>query len=159
MDKVIVKVKKLRPEAKLPVRATPGSAAADLFACFTDKHKPVVKVGPGRTVIVPTGISVEVPEGYEMQIRPRSGLAVKGIVVANAPGTIDSDYRGEVAVILYNNLPSISGTDNDVYSLEVRTGDRIAQVLVKPVPPVEYVEVEELSGTLRGQGGFGSTGR
>lgn len=138
--------KKLNPSAKLPVQATPGSAGFDL-CCLED-----FTLSPGRTILVDTGIAVEIPPGYEMQIRPRSGLALKfKITVLNSPGTIDSDYRASIGVILAR-MPS------DQVPCIFNAGDRIAQAVIQSVPTVTFREVEELSDTARGIGGFGSSG-
>ena len=141
-----VYVKRLVEEAKLPTKSTEWSAGADL--CSTQS----VVIPPGKWVAVPTGLSVEIPQDFEIQIRPRSGLAAKhGVTVLNAPGTIDSDYRGEIKVLLINH-----GTD-DFY---IAVGDRIAQAVLAPVSPACYLDAyRELSKTKRGDGGFGSTGR
>jgi dUTP pyrophosphatase len=144
-----VKVKRLHPDARLPTMATPGSACFDLYAGPDDKW---ILYEDKRT-IVGTGIAVEIPRGYEGQVRSRSGLATKGIVVANSPGTIDCDYRGEVKVIIWN----LGGWYPNRWI--VHPGDRIAQLAIRPVPMAEMVEAEELSSTERGNGGFGSTGR
>lgn len=148
MKKVVLKVKRL-PHAEglpLPSYATPYSSGLDLRAAISEP----VKIKPFERVIIPTGLIIEIPEGYEGQVRPRSGLALKkGITVLNSPGTIDSDYRGEVKVILIN-----LGNEEVV----IERGDRIAQLVISPVQRVEVVEVEELSETIRGEGGFGSTG-
>ena len=133
------------PGGTPPRRMTSGAAGFDLFA-RTDEE---IRISPGEIVAVPVGFKIEVPPGYEAQIRPRSGLAVRGIILPNSPGTVDPDYRGEVRVILAN-----IGKEPFV----VRDGDRIAQMVICPVPPVELVEVDELSPTDRGEGGFGSTG-
>ena len=134
------------PGAILPSYQTVGAAGADLCACLSE---PVV-LSPGQRAIVPTGLSFAIPSGYEIQVRPRSGLAAKnGITVLNSPGTIDSDYRGEVKVILIN-----LGTEN----FTISHGDRIAQMVVAPVVQAQFQVVESLSATERGQGGFGSTG-
>jgi len=154
---VQIKVKKIGGASgidNIPKKATAGSAGVDLVAVdFKYGNKEFQKefiLKPGCSVLVRTGICVEIPEGYEMQIRPRSGLALKyGITVLNSPGTIDSDYRNEVGVILINHGKR---------PFKIRAGDRIAQAVVKPVPEVEYVEVDELSETER-KGGFGSTGK
>lgn len=131
----------------LPAYATPGSAGLDLAAAVGDP----LRIEPGERVAVPTGLRIAVPEGYEAQVRPRSGLALRhGIVMPNAPGTIDSDYRGEVKVILWN-----SGSE----PFTVRRGDRIAQLVVAPVTRVEWQERSSLEATGRGAGGFGHTGR
>lgn len=131
--------------ARTPEYATDGSAGADLRAYLDE---PVV-VAPLERVLIPTGLRIELPAGYEAQVRPRSGLALKhGLTVANAPGTIDSDYRGEVKVILVN-LGKAEFT--------VEPGARIAQLVVAPVSRAEFV-VSDLSASTRGEGGFGSTG-
>jgi dUTP pyrophosphatase len=131
----------------LPAAASPGSAGLDLRAALPDQ----LVLAPGARVAVPTGLVIEIPPGWEGQVRPRSGLALRhGVTLPNAPGTIDSDYRGEVAVILAN-----IGTE----PVTIRRGDRIAQLVVAPVSSVEWVESEELSSSERHTGGFGSTGR
>jgi dUTP pyrophosphatase len=130
----------------LPSYATAGAAGMDLLAAIKD---PVV-IGPGERGLIPTGLTIALPPGYELQIRPRSGLALRhGITLPNAPGTIDEDYRGEIQVILLN-----AGRDTFV----VERGARIAQAVVAPVIRAEWVVVESLNPTVRGQGGFGSTG-
>lgn len=132
--------------AILPSYQTAGAAGADLCACLTE---PLV-LAPGQRAIVPTGLSFAIPSGYEIQLRPRSGLAAKhGVTVLNSPGTIDSDYRGEVKVILIN-----LGTEDFTIFPE----DRIAQMVVAPVEQAQFQVVDALSATERGQGGFGSTG-
>lgn len=137
------------PDAKIPVRATDGSAGADLHAVTPD-YKDVVTLYPGSRLLISTGLRVAIPEGWEMQIRPRSGLAVKyGITVLNTPGTIDSDYRGVVGVCLIHH---------GQHPFEIRTGDRIAQMVIAEVPAYRVSEVESLDETVRGAGGFGSTG-
>jgi dUTP pyrophosphatase len=131
----------------LPSRATPGSAGYDLCAAVRDE----LVIAPGDRVLVPTGFCIAIPAGYEGQIRPRSGLALKhGILVPNAPGTIDADYRGELKIILLN-------TDEKPFT--VRRGDRIAQLVIAAVAAAEFREVAELTATSRGQRGFGHTGR
>ena len=131
----------------LPRAASPGAAGSDLAAAVADP----LTLPPGGRAAVPTGLAIELPPGYEGQVRPRSGLALAhGVTVANAPGTIDSDYRGEVKVILVN-------LGAEPYT--VRRGERIAQLVVAPVEAVEWEEAEELSSSERGGGGFGSTGR
>ena len=131
----------------VPQYATAFSAGMDLKANI---ETPIV-LGPLERVMIPTGIYMEIPEGYEAQVRPRSGLAAKhGISVANSPGTIDADYRGEVKVILVN-------LSKDAFT--INPGERIAQMVVAKFEKVEWVEVEELSETVRGEGGFGSTGK
>lgn len=130
----------------LPERASPGSAGLDLRAALDEP----LRLAPGAIVLVPTGFVLEVPEGWEGQVRPRSGLAVRhGVTLANPPGTIDSDYRGELRVALVH-------LGAEPYT--IRRGDRIAQLLLAPVPEVEIVEVDELTDSERGEGGFGSTG-
>jgi dUTP pyrophosphatase len=131
----------------LPSRATSRAAGHDLCAAVGSD----VVVSPGDRVLIPTGFMIAIPEGYEAQIRPRSGLALKhGVVLPNAPGTIDADYRGELQVILGN----IGQQD-----FTVHRGDRIAQMVIAPVVRAEWDEVESLDETARGDGGFGSTGR
>lgn len=130
----------------LPAYATPGSAGADVVAAVTED----VSLQPLERRAVPTGLVLAVPPGHEVQVRPRSGLALRhGVTVANAPGTVDSDYRGELMVILVN-----LGSEPYV----VRRGDRIAQLVVSPVVQVAFVERMELPPSERGSGGFGSTG-
>ena len=130
----------------LPTYQTQGSAGLDLRAHLSEP----LTLGPGERKLVPTGVSIELPEGYEAQVRPRSGLALKnGITVLNAPGTIDSDYRGEVGVILVN-------LSNE--SHEIADGERIAQMVVAPFSRISWDEVEVLEETARGSGGYGSTG-
>jgi dUTP pyrophosphatase len=130
----------------LPDYATPGSAGADLLAAV---YEPVI-LQPGRRALVPTGLAIALPEGYEAQVRPRSGLAVKhGVTVLNAPGTIDADYRGEVMVILHN-----AGDE----AFEVVRGMRIAQLVVAAVDRVEWRLTDGLPESRRSSGGFGSTG-
>ena len=131
----------------LPTRATPGAAGYDLRAAVEAD----VVLAPGARVLIPTGLSIELPEGTEAQVRPRSGLALEfGIVLPNAPGTIDSDYRGEVKVILWN-------TGEKAFT--IRRGDRIAQLVISPVIWAVWEEVPSLETTHRGSGGFGHTGR
>jgi dUTP pyrophosphatase len=131
---------------ELPGYASSGAAGADLCAAVA---QPLV-IQPGDRVAVPTGLVLEVPEGYEAQVRPRSGLAFKkGVTVVNAPGTIDSDYRGELKILLVN-------LSNEPVTIE--RGDRVAQMVIAPVTRVELIEAEHLSSTDRGEGGFGSTG-
>ena len=130
----------------LPALATPDSAGADLVAAVAE---PVV-LDPGARALIPTGIAIQLPTGFEAQVRPRSGLAIKnGITILNSPGTIDADSRGEICVVLVN-----LGTD----SFSVTRGMRIAQLVVAPVSRPVWHEVEELDGSERGAGGFGSTG-
>jgi dUTP pyrophosphatase len=129
----------------LPAPATEASAGADLLAAVTD---PVV-IEPGARALIPTGIAIGLPAGFEAQVRPRSGLALRhGVTILNAPGTIDADYRGEIGVILVNLGEQ---------AFTVNRGDRIAQLIIAPVSRAEWLEVESLNETERG-GGFGSTG-
>lgn len=130
----------------LPAYATPGAAGMDLLAAVTEP----LEIGPGGRALVPTGIAVALPPGFELQIRPRSGLALRhGIALPNSPGTIDEDYRGEIQVILLNT---------GHLGFTVERGMRIAQAVVAPVVRAVWSEVSELDGTARGAGGFGSTG-
>lgn len=146
--RAVLRVKKLDPKALPPLQKTPGSAGFDVHARLDE---PVV-LPPRARVLIKTGIAVAVPEGYEVQVRPRSGLALhEGVTVLNSPGTIDADYRGEVGVILINHSLKFDAVIND--------GDRIAQLVVQRVPRVELELVEELEDTERGAGGFGSTGK
>ena len=140
-------IKKLSKRVRLPKYETNGSSGMDLEANI---DKPI-KIEPGRVSIIPTGISVSIPLNYEIQIRPRSGLAAKNnITVLNTPGTIDSDYRGEIKVIIYNHGD---------YDFVINNGDRIAQMVLSPVIRMELEEVKDLPKTIRGEGGFGSTGK
>lgn len=130
-----------------PSYATPGSAGLDLFAANEEN----IIVKPNQTCLVPTGIRIELPDGYEAQVRPRSGLAINyGIGILNSPGTIDSDYRGEIKVILHN----FGNKD-----FEIKRGDRIAQMVICKYEKVELEIVEDINVTNRGSGGFGHTGR
>lgn len=146
--RVAVQVKRLAHSEglALPAYATPGAAGMDLLAAVA---APVV-IPPGGRVLVPTGLAVAVPAGYELQVRPRSGLALKnGIVLPNSPGTVDADYRGELQVIVMNAGPE---------PFTVERGMRIAQAVLAPVVRAGWVEVAALDDTARGAGGFGSTG-
>lgn len=140
------------PTVPLPSYATAGSAGADLRANLPAVQRDDgVTLQPGERALIPTGLRVSIPDGYEMQIRPRSGLAFKhGVTLANAPGTIDSDYRGPVGVILVN----LGDTP-----FTVRHGERIAQAVLAPVVRAGFVKASALAATSRGDGGFGSTGR
>ncbi|MEA2600514.1 MAG: dUTP pyrophosphatase [Acidobacteriota bacterium] len=130
----------------LPAPASPGSSGFDLRAALQEE----AVLGPGERLLVPTGLVLEIPPGWEGQVRPRSGLALRhGIGVVNAPGTIDSDYRGEVAVILINLGEA---------PFAIQRGDRIAQLVIAPVATVEWEEADTLDRSARGAGGFGSTG-
>jgi dUTP pyrophosphatase len=144
-DDVLVRVKVLSPEAQIPTKARTGDVAFDLYS--TVSHT----LAPGERFAVPIGISLEIPVGYEGQVRPRSGLALSdGVTVLNSPGTIDSGYRGEVRCTLINH-------SNTPFMIE--RGMRVAQLAIRPVPKVRLLEVDELTSTERGEGGFGSTGR
>ena len=144
---VKVLIKKLDPAVKLPEYKTNGSSGMDLKAFI----KEPVNVKPKTSLLIPTGLSVAFSENYEIQIRPRSGLAAKkNISVLNTPGTIDSDYRGEIKVIIYNH------GDADFV---VNNGDRIAQMILTPVIKIKLEETDKLPETVRGEDGFGSTGK
>jgi dUTP pyrophosphatase len=148
---VRVRVARVRPERDRdlppPAPATAGSAGADLVAAL---EKEIV-LAPGERRAIPTGFAVEIPPGFEGQVRPRSGLALRhGLTLPNAPGTVDSDYRGEIVVILQNN-----GSE----PVSLARGDRIAQLVIAPVARAEFEEVPALAPSARGSGGFGSTGR
>lgn len=146
-----VRVVRLAHGAGLPLPSyqSKGAAGLDLVAALDTQHP--LTLAPGARALIPTGLVLELPAGYEAQVRPRSGLALNyGIAVLNSPGTIDSDYRGEVGVVLANlgHAP-----------FEIRRGERIAQLVVHPVARAELVEVREVGDTKRGDGGFGSTGK
>ena len=144
---VKVLIKKLDPAVEIPNYKTKGASGMDLMA-FT--KQPII-LAPKNSCLVPTGLSVAFPEEYEIQIRPRSGLAAKNnISVLNTPGTIDSDYRGEIKIILFNH-----GKNN----FTINNKDRIAQMILTPVHKMDLEEVDNLPNTLRGKGGFGATGR
>ena len=144
---VKVLIKKLNSKVQLPKYKTDGSSGMDLMAFL---ESPVI-LKPQESALIPTGISIAIPEDTEVQIRPRSGLAAKSnISVLNTPGTIDSDYRGEIKIILFNH-----GKDNFV----INNNDRIAQMILMPIVKAEFEEVENLPKTIRGSGGFGSTGK
>ena len=144
---VKVLIKKLFPEVQLPSYKTSGASGMDLMAFI----KTSVTVKPKTSLLIPTGLSIAFSEDYEVQIRPRSGLAAKSnISVLNTPGTIDSDYRGEIKVIIYNH-----GNENFL----INNGDRIAQMILTPVVKMELEEISDLPKTIRGEGGFGSTGK
>jgi dUTP pyrophosphatase len=144
----MLEVPALYPEERSPHYASEAAAGADLRACLSQAHT----IGPRERASIPTGIRLAIPEGYEGQVRPRSGLAARhGVTVLNAPGTIDADYRGEVRVLLLN-------TSDKPYT--VRDGDRIAQLVIAPVVRARFVAADgELAHSERGEGGFGSTGR
>ena len=144
---VKVLVKKLNSKVKLPEYKTKGSSGMDLMA-FIDTP---IKILPNTLEIIPTGLYIAIPEDLEIQIRPRSGLAAKfKIAVLNTPGTIDSDYRGEIKIILFNH-----GNKEFI----VNNNDRIAQMVLTPINKMELEEINELPETIRGEGGFGSTGK
>ena len=148
MDRVVLKVKRLdnNPDLPLPSYQSDGSSGLDLRAGVAKE----VTLQPGDIKLIPTGLSISIPEGYEAQIRPRSGLALRyGLGLVNSPGTIDADYRGEVGVIAINwgKKP-----------LTIRRGERIAQVVISKVSRVRVEEVDELDPTKRGKGGFGHSG-
>ena len=144
---VKILVKKFYKNIRLPVYKTSGSSGMDLVAYI--KSKIIIK--SGKTAIIPTGIAVAIPKNYEIQIRPRSGLAAKkGISVLNTPGTVDSDYRGEIKIILINLSKK---------SFVVKSGDRVAQMILCPVVKCKLKEVKNLPISVRGKGGFGSTDR
>ena len=140
-----VSFKRISPDASLPSYARPGDAGMDL------KSAEDAVVEPGARLLVHTGLAMALPEGYEAQVRPRSGLALKhGITVLNTPGTIDEGYRGEVGVILFNTGDT---------AFKIAKGDRIAQMVIAPVTRARIVETDDLGSTERGAGGFGSTGK
>ena len=144
---VKVLIKKLNSSVQLPSYKTNGASGMDLMASI---EKPI-KLEPGKSCLVPTGLSIAFPEKYEIQIRPRSGLAAKNnISVLNTPGTIDSDYRGEIKIILFNH-----SNENFI----INNNDRVAQMVLTPIIKMELEETNELPESIRGQGGFGSTGK
>tara|TARA_B100000287_G_scaffold10327_1_gene10473 strand:- start:56 stop:493 length:438 start_codon:yes stop_codon:yes gene_type:complete len=144
---VKVLIKKLDSSVKLPSYKTNGASGMDLMAWL---EKPI-NLEPGKSCLIPTGLSVAFPEEYEIQIRPRSGLAAKNnISVLNTPGTIDSDYRGELKIILFNH-----GNENFI----INKNDRVAQMVLTPIIKMELEETSELPNSIRGEDGFGSTGK
>ena len=144
---VKVLVKKLNSKVKLPSYKTEGSSGMDLMACINEP----IYIPPKNSVLIPTGLSIAIPNDCEVQIRPRSGLAAKSnISVLNTPGTIDSDYRGELKIILYNHGDK---------TFEVKNNDRIAQMILMPILKINLEETDDLPDTVRGSGGFGSTGK
>ena len=144
---VKVLVKRLDPKVKLPKYKTSGSSGMDLMAFIENS----IKIKPGELALIPTGISIAFPEEFEVQIRPRSGLAAKkNISVLNTPGTIDSDYRGELKIILFNH-----SNENFI----INNNDRVAQMVLTPIVKMELEEINELPNSNRGDGGFGSTGK
>lgn len=143
----LIRVKKIRPDAKLPIYGSQEAAGADLHACLDQD----VTILPGESAFIPTGLAMEIPIGYAGLIYARSGLACKrGLAPANKVGVIDSDYRGEFIVVLHNHGKQPQTVSN---------GERIAQLVITPVLTPPYAEVEELSDTVRSGGGFGSTGK
>ena len=146
MNKINLKIKKISKLAQLPAYATEGAAGMDLYAA----NEEPITLAPLERKLVPLGFTMELPAGYEAQIRPRSGMAIKrGITLSNCVGTVDEDYRGEVCVGLVN----LSRED-----YTIQTGDRIAQMVIAPVTKAVIIEADELAQTVRGEGGFGSTG-
>ena len=149
-ENIKIKFKRLREELNhipLPSYATKGSAGMDVYAAL---EKPIT-ISRGTIEMIPTNISVEIPEGYEIQVRPRSGLAAKhGIGILNSPGTIDSDYRGEIKIIIIN-----LGAEDFI----IQPAERIAQLVVSKVYTADFIETKDLNNTSRGEGGFGHTGR
>jgi dUTP pyrophosphatase len=144
LDYIVVKIKKLHKDAKIPKYETTLSAGFDFYSVED------VVIQPHETKLVKTGLSIELIPGYELQVRPRSGLSLKtDIRIANSPGTVDADYRGEVGIIVWN-----TGDDE----IKIEKGMRIAQGIINKVERVEFIVVDELSDTKRGSGGFGSTG-
>ena len=144
---VKILIKKFDKNIRLPAYKTSGSSGMDLVA-YTKK---IIRLHPGKTVLVPTGISVAIPKNYEIQIRPRSGLAAKNnISVLNTPGTVDSDYRGEIKIILINLGKK---------TFKIKSGDRVAQMILCPIARGKFIEVKTLPKTIRDKGGFGSTGK
>ena len=145
--KVRALIKKIYPDVQIPEYKTSGSSGLDLEAYIEED----ITLGPNETKLIPTGISVAVPNDFEIQIRPRSGLALKNnITVLNTPGTIDADYRGEIKIILINLGKS---------EFVIKKGDRIAQMVICPIVKIEFENVANLPETVRGSGGFGSTGK
>ncbi len=144
---VKVLIKKLYSKVQLPKYKTDGSSGMDLMAFIESP----INIKPQESALIPTGISIAIPEDTEVQIRPRSGLAAKSSMsVLNTPGTIDSDYRGEIKIILFNH-----GKKEFI----INNNDRVAQIILMPIIKAEFEEVEDLPKTLRGSGGFGSTGK
>ena len=144
---VKVLVKKLDPAVQIPSYKSIGASGMDLMAFI----KEPIKLLPKKSCLVPTGISIAMSDDYEIQIRPRSGLAAKkNISILNTPGTIDSDYRGEIKIILFNH-----GNDEFI----IKNKDRIAQMVLVPISKINFEEVEDLPSSIRGKGGFGSTGK
>ncbi len=146
MNTMNVQVKLLHSLAEMPVYMTEWAAGMDLFACLDE----TLHLHPGQRCLVPTGVALAIPVGYEGQVRPRSGLAIKhGLTLVNAPGTIDADYRGELKIILINHGQEVVTIDN---------GERIAQLVIAPVQRANLIVVQHLDATSRDDGGFGHTG-
>lgn len=146
MKNPAIEIKKIKPSVRLPRYMTNLSAGMDICA---EPDEPML-LAPGERCLIPTGIAVAIPPGFEIQVRPRSGLAINhGITLVNTPGTIDADYRGEIKIILINH-----GRDE----FTIKPGDRIAQLVVAPVVQAQLIEVPDLDSTERGSGGFGHTG-
>ena len=146
MNKIRINVKKLKDSAEFPEYASAGSAGADLHACISG----AVTISPGETVMVPTGLSLEIPAGFAGLVCARSGLSTKkGVAPANKVGVIDSDYRGEIIVALFNHGASAA---------VIAPSERIAQILFVPAYTADFLTVDDLDATIRGDGGFGSTG-
>ena len=146
MENILIKYLNESKDLYRPEKATKGSAGFDLLASINNP----LEIGAGKSLLVPCGFSLQMPNHFEAQVRPRSGLALKNsVTVLNTPGTIDSDYRGEICVILINH---------GQISFKISRGMRIAQIIFKETPEVNLVEVDELDNTKRGSGGFGSTG-
>lgn len=149
--KLVLRVKRFPHGEGLPLPAYQSAHAAGLDVVAAVPEDAPVSLAPGARALIPTGFALEIPIGYEAQVRPRSGLAIKqGVTLLNSPGTIDADYRGELMVIAINH-----GSE----PFTVSRGDRLAQLVIAPVSHVEIVAVEELGATARGEGGFGSTGQ
>ncbi|WP_432822668.1 dUTP diphosphatase [Trichloromonas sp.] len=146
MDTLDIQIRRVRERARLPRYMTELAAGMDLYACL----EAPIALNPGQRILVPTGIAMAIPPGYEGQVRPRSGLALKqGVALVNSPGTIDADYRGEIGVIVINH-----GSEEVL----IADGDRIAQLIFAQVSRAVFELVDELDATFRGQGGFGHTG-
>lgn len=146
MSAVDIRVKLLHQRAQVPTYMTELAAGMDLFACLDD----TLQLHPGQRCLVPTGVALAIPAGFEGQVRPRSGLAIKkGLTLVNAPGTIDADYRGEIKIILINH-----GQEQ----VSIKSGERIAQLVIAPVQRARLTTVEQLDVTDRDAGGFGHTG-
>ena len=144
---VKVLLKKLNPDVQLPVYKTSGASGVDLMAFLEEP----IKLAPNSSCLIPTGLAVAFSEDYELQIRPRSGLAAKNsITVLNTPGTVDSDYRGEIKIILFNH---------GVKEFIINNKDRVAQMVLTPVVKMKLEEIDDLPNTTRGEDGFGSTGK